>query len=463
MQHSLNMEKLRLFIEQIYKNIPETWDNSKLDVNIPIFTTTYVDVFLKQIPFVYGLLDKDSKAWVFERCKDFRQERGIDASRSSNEFLYFFASEVVNLIKVDMYNGVDMLKENLLRDFEKVKENLFPYNPETGQTLKIRKFFGIGEDQNVYLVKDESKNTNWIMKWEQYDEENIEAKTYKKLERLGANVPNRLDGFKFLDFGVLVIEFLFPMDITDKPSAVARQLLQQLKVLHTFACYFDLKTDNIRKRNSNPPRYFIIDMNLSTTMKPDGTFERLHWTPYYSSQIFPNNINAYQRSSYLNDLIELKYVIHQLIFQRAYETKHEMFDMNYSEKRKKDIYGLEKDDFFADPDRMMKNSIIKTARGWRCVKQMLEFPPDTSYAPSKRFHSIIENLNHGFPPANIHDLLSTQMDIELENMFWNETQSKLSIQCNICNVRKAFAKCGECYNQVTFVCSESCALKHTCK
>src|SRR5690606_38454520 len=175
-------------------------------------------------------------------------------------FIHFFADEVIQRCKEDLY-GEAQLKQKLLSDFKETKLNVFLYNNVTNKKLRFKKFFGIARDQNVYLVTDDETKTNWIAKWEGYVDENAESKTYRKLEGLGAHVPMRLDGFKLLDFGVLVMELLYPLDITDRPSLVAKELLQQLKVIHTFSCYFDLKTDNIRKSNSNPPKYFIIDVN----------------------------------------------------------------------------------------------------------------------------------------------------------------------------------------------------------
>src|SRR5690606_5896239 len=106
--------------------------------------------------------------------------------------------------------------------------------------------------------------------------------------------------------------------------------------------------------------------------------KRLHWTPLYSSQLFPVGEGSFeQKSSFKNDLIELKYVLHQLIWQRAYETKMDVFTgSGFDHRIKTESYGLLQDDFFADPDRMNKNPIRTTARGWNCMKRMLEFPPD---------------------------------------------------------------------------------------
>lgn len=456
------MDTVRDLIRSIFVPALETWDVSKEDTSVVPFTQTYSDLLLKQVPFLWTRLDSEEKEWVMYKTEQFRQKRGAIVSRTSVEYVNFFTQTVVDTCKWNPDTGEIDLKKKILLDFEATKKGLWPYNPETGQTLRFKKFFGIQEDQNVYLVTDESTGKNWILKWEEYVSENSESKTYRKLENLGANVPERLEGFKVLDFGVLVLEFLYPMDITDRPSQVARQLLQQLKAIHTFACYFDLKTDNIRKRNSDPPAYFIIDMNLSTEMRPDGTFKRLHWTPLYSSQLFPSGPNVRQRSSYKNDFIELKYVLHQMIAKRAYETNYHIFaDPNRYEKTER--FGLRSDDFFADPDRMNANPISETARGWRCMKTLLEFPPPLSWMPTQRFHDAIESLEHGFPPANIHNLLADQIDLDHENRFFKETEKLLTIQCSICDSRQAIGKCSECYSQVTFVCSKVCAGQHTCK
>lgn len=378
-----------------------------------------------------------------------------------------FSHLVVNRMKKDPMGGYPILKKKLIGNWEATQKNLFLYNPETKQKLLFERFLGIAEDQNVYLVKEETTSRFWVVKWETTDikrnEEDIE---YEKLEKMGAQCPDVLHGFYFLDFGVLVIEFLQPLDSTDRPTEVGHQLLTtQLKYIHEYACYFDLKTDNIRKRNSNPPKYFIIDMNLSKEMTQLGTFHRKHWTPLYASQTFPRvRTEARPLSSYINDFQELLYVLHQLIAQRSYEAKYDAF--KYPERffwNDQIVYDPAM--YFADPDRMIKHEVSLTTRGWKLMRRLLEYPlSGTTEDITSRYMAVLNSLQHGFPPANIHSLIAHQLSRQAEDKFFKETEATLALACQVCSkVDSKHTRCETCYHKISFLCSEMCADKHVCK
>ena len=459
--------ELKAFIqEKVVQYAPEKEELWKETENNPLPSIkVYPEVLFAQVIGGWNLLDEESREWVIEACEKKRQKIGRVMNRMSDSYMYWFIDETLDRLKRDLDDGDIILKQNLMKDWEFSKKTFFFYNPDTGEKLLFNRFLGISDDQNVYLViKD---GTNWVVKWENVDDDvNAEVLEYDKLEAMGAQCPKRLNGFKFLDFGVLVIEFLQPLDSTDRPSEVAKQLLTtQLQYIHTYACYFDLKTDNIRKRNGTPPVYFIIDMNLSTVMGPDGTFERKHWTPLYASQQFPRlSLGGVQISSYVNDFLELLYVLHQLIAQRAYESKTSVFKDERSRHAYGNTFPVLLGDFFADPDRMSKHEISNTTRGWKTMRSLLEFPLDfTTSGITKNFMMVIQSLRHGFPPAHIHSLLASQISVSSETIFFNETAKTLAINCSICSNANAQYKCGDCYHETTPLCSDACAMEHICK
>lgn len=418
----------------------------------------FSDALYKQVPALYSLLSEDEKEFLFEDLPD----NPLTADS--------FVNKIIRYNSFDFTTGEPILKQRLQKNWEWTKENLFPYHPETGVLLKFERFFGIDADQNVYLVSafDRPQET-WILKWEaQTLEENVESKEYATLEALGAQCPKRLNGFNFLDFSVLVIEFLQPLDSTDNPVVVGQQLLTtQLKYIHTYACYFDLKPDNIKKRNSKPPKYFIIDMNLSKEMQPGGTFQRLHWTPLFASQPFPPFLSTkYQVSSYVNDFLELGYVLHQLIAQRAYDSKTSIFKDTAKtiQNQYSSFSYLNPDDFLADPERMFAHKIGETTRGWKAIRRLLEFPLDqNTESITGKYWATVASLPHGFPPANIHELLASQLSMRHALSFLKETEPTLQLQCQVCSEIKSQFKCGKCYEDVAFLCSQACAETHVCK
>lgn len=448
-------------IKQFALEKDETYDASPSGV-LPENARSIASIIEPQIEYLFSQFQTKDKKWIIEDSEENRKSTGPIMSRNSDNYYYYVASRVIVLThEQEVGNGIKHLAVN---DWERFKEIFFAYNPNNDTTLKIDRWLGIQPDQNVYLVIDPKTNIKWVMKWESVDprqKENQESAEYNKLQYLGAQCPKRLNGYYFLNFPVLIIEFLQPLDSTDDVIELARQLLvTQLKYIHTYACYFDLKPDNIRKRSSNPPKYFIIDMNLSREVVPGGGYKRLHWTPLFSSQTFRRvPFPRVQFSTYKNDFIELLYVIHQLIAQRCYESKISVFENN---RYKVSEFQMLENDFFADPERMNKNPIIQTARGWKAAKSLLEYPLSDEVITLE----YMEYLNHlpNFPPPNVHEILSSTLENERHSYqrFLERTQPKLSLKCQICSSISKY-KCGDCYHNSAFLCSSDCAAQHVCK
>lgn len=448
------VEKYAKEKEEIYN---DNVDDSKFDK-----ITTVHPLLLSQIETIYKLLDEKDQKSLIRSVEDTRKRTGPVMKRKSKLYFYVFIQYLIPHIFFK-----NIFRKTAEKNWDLFKKNVFPYNPKTNKTLRLEKWLGIQEDQNVFLVVEPETQTKWVMKWEKTDPEfeNSESLEYRKLESLGAQCPKRLDGYYMLNFSVLVIEFLQPLDTTDNAIELAKQLLTtQLKYIHTYACYFDLKPDNIRKRPSTPPLYFIIDMNLSKEAFPGGGYKRLHFTPLYSSQSFPrlkmSNSAEMILSTYKNDFIELIYVVHQMIARRAYESRHSVFDPK-EEKKEKQAFGLLENDYFADPDRMNNNTITSTRRGWMAAKSMLEYPlsVELHFITSFSIKYILQLPN--FPPCDVHEKLFSTFNAEDYDLFMKKTSTLLQIRCQICSSIPNF-RCGDCYNSSAFLCSSECAIKHKC-
>ena len=452
---------------------PESWealeDTYYTKQTVSFETNTFLN---EQVPFLWSLLTDEEKDYAVRNAESTRKVNGRTFSRKSASYLNYLISLILRQVHTDVESDESNLKKKLMLNWGKTKENLFAYNVTTGDKLYFERFLGIQKDQNVYLMRQPDSDVNWVVKWEEpkFGKLSTESESYMKLKSLGAQIPEILGGFEFLGFGILVLEFLQPLDASDRPMEVGKQLLSQLSKIHTYACYFDLKTDNIRKRNSTPPKYFIIDMNLSEEMRTDGTVKRLHWSPFYTSQDFPY-YDTYILSSHVNDFIELSYVMHQIIAKRAYESSYSIFapkKIEFMPELKVEIFGLLSTDFFADPDRMILNDdIVKTARGWKTIRKLLQFPLERDLAEmTVPYMHCVQKLAHGFPTANIHAILSNFLDNgkATEDKFFQETQSQLqkNVECSVCTSIGAGYKCGGCYNEVAFICSGDCHQQHMC-
>lgn len=422
-----------------------------------------------QIEFLYNaLLDnpeeeetaEDVKNRYLRSVEEIRKETGPIMNRKSDFYFNYFAQALMRGIIFDGQFS------KIAKTWDTFRRYMFTYNPKTKKKLELKDWIGMKSGKNVFIVTDPETKTDWIMKWDKTDSTqtaNEEALVYDKLETMGAQCPLRLNGFYMLNFPVLILEFLQPLDETDDAIEMARQLLlTQLKYIHTFACYFDLKPDNIRKRKQNPPKYFLIDMELSTEALPGGGYKRLTFSALWTSQNQPSITvrgASLILSTYKNDLLELLYVVHQMIAKRAYKSKTHGFESNYNKMK---FFNLKKDDFFADPEEMVTKEIGETARGWRAMKRMLEFPLDQNLSGITVTYMTYLNSLPNFPPPNVHTKIFSTLNTLDYSRFMEETQETLEINCQICSSISAF-RCGNCYNKNTFLCSTLCAEKHECK
>lgn len=433
------MKALKVFAQQETagetRPAPQTDNRLDLDSIHPLF--------LEQVITLYNILTEQEKKWVVQSTEE------TTFSRDSDNYARAFAFYTAERAILDL-DGDETLKENV----KKTKYLLYAYNTVTGETYHIVKSLAIQKDQNVYLM-----DNGYVMKWEDTSGKNIEVENYILLQNKGMQIPSVLENVNFINFNVLMIEFLLPLDVNDLPSRVAAQMLQQLSVIHTIGCYLDLKPDNIRK-SKDGKEYYIIDMNLSTRMSRPGFFYREHWTQYYASQTFPHSKQFNGNSCYKNDIIELGYVLNQMVSQRYYESNTGIFTKE-QEYSKKERFPLLPGDYFADPERMMMHEISKTARGWKTIRSLLEWPlPDS---PTETFLSQAYQLPEGFPPPNVHDMMSNTIGGWKEKRWWDETNTNLNISCRVCQDSKATFRCAGCYHEVTFVCGEVCAKRHECK
>lgn len=359
-------------------------------------------------------------------------------------------------------------------------QRFYAFNAETGQKLRFVKSLAIQNDQNVYLVED-AQRTRWVLKWElvgkRIPKKSAEAAEYERLEAMGAQCPRRLKGFQVLWFEVLVLEFLEPLDRDDDVLELATQLMTtQLRYIHRYACYGDLKLDNIRKRvEGKKTWYFLIDMNLSKTRQGPYGYERDTFTPIFASQLFPHYLEAIHSFdiTYKVDLIELKFVLNALVCQRSYESQADAYSPKRVEESKREL-GLLPEDFFADPVRMSNNPIYETKRGYLAVQKLFWFglrnatwflstlKPDElplEYDETQ-YVAMAESLER---EGREHYDYHRKRDDKAFRKMQERQQKSAEESCRVCGDITT-SKCGYCYYTITPLCIKSeCRLGHDCK
>lgn len=366
------------------------------------------------------------------------------------------------------HNGLDFWKLHL----ESGKQ-FYAFNKTTGQKLTFVKRLTSNPQQNVFLVLDDSK-TRWVLKWEAnpyIPDENAEVAAYNRLESLGGQCPRRLNGFQVLWFEVLVLEFLDPLDRDDDVIHLATQLMTtQLRYIHRYGCYGDLKLENIRKRvDADKTLYFLIDMDLTTERLGPFGYRRKLWTPHFVSQIIPYYMESTPSMTYKDDLVELKFVMHALLCQRAFESQTAAFHPDKIVETKR-LLDLLPEDYLADPERMNRHEIYETRRGYLATQKMLRY----GLREHTWFMGIL--LPDWLPMEYDEDkymAMALQLEVDGREFYqYCRKEEDAAFAANkaneksICLVCSAITttKCGYCYRITTPICAKiECRLGHHCQ
>jgi hypothetical protein len=303
-----------------------------------------------------------------------------------------------------------------------LRDNTFPTHAATGERLTFVRSLAIESTQMVFLVADRQRQ-KWVVKLVPPLSESRtvshEESDYDRIDALGGQTPRRRSGFFYLGVPALVIEYLDPLDDDDDPREVGRQLLTtQLRFIHTFGVHCDLKPDNIRKRaGATVPRYFIIDMDLDTIAEPPvlGRYRRDHWTPFYASQMVSYN----RYTSYRADLVELGYVMAQMVMRRQYHLQRGIFEPWRAEHVRR-LLGLREGDVFADvettraayegkdmPLRVARalNELVKMPDGLPFDRGVAPYTTESGYITQNYFRQVAELPEYNMPPG-IHERLA---------------------------------------------------------
>lgn len=198
-----------------------------------------------------------------------------------------------------------------------ILQRIYAYDGK-GNKIYLRKSLAISSDQNVWLGElisfDKSINRKEVvLKWS-LQETQVEIDNWATVKWLGIPTPIIDGNFKLMDFPVIVLARLYPLDATDDPYKVGKSVLKDLSKLHKVCCHSDLKPDNIMKFIPEDKKaiYYIIDYGSTSTEKLYYGYRRRVWTPLYKSQVPMTN----QVTTAKYDLLELLFTINSLLIQK---------------------------------------------------------------------------------------------------------------------------------------------------
>lgn len=237
-----------------------------------------------------------------------------------NSQIELIASKVLD--KRDILEGTtedENGEEILILSLPGILQRIYAYDGK-GNKIYLLKSLAISYDQNIWLGKlissDKSvKDKEVVLKWT-LQETQTEIDNWATVKSLGIPTPIIAGNFKLMDFPVIVLEKLYPLDATDDPYKVGKSVLKDLSKLHKVCCHSDLKPDNVMKffpeAKNQEVIYYIIDYGSTSTEKLHYGYRRRVWTPLYKSQVPMRN----QVTTAKYDLLELLFTINSLLIQK---------------------------------------------------------------------------------------------------------------------------------------------------
>ncbi len=125
-----------------------------------------------------------------------------------------------------------------------------------------------------------------IVKWYKSEKRdtNYEIDIYRKLKKMGCDLPWFSNKFYFWGQRVLVLEKLESLSASDNAYQIGIDVISQLIFLHKIGIHCDIKPGNIMKKIVNGyPKYLLIDYGGVTQEPLKHGFRRWIWSPKWTS------------------------------------------------------------------------------------------------------------------------------------------------------------------------------------
>ena len=205
---------------------------------------------------------------------------------------------------------------------------LYAYN-DCGDRIYFTKILRFDDEQHVaigVLTKDNrsmcrTTDEEWVVKWNVREDvgrvlTDTEIEKWKILENNGAQIPKIVSGFKILDFPVVVMEKLNPLEPNDYNQKLIISIVNYIERILPIGVNNNLKPSNILKRvekrsttpmsSENPETtYLVADVTMMTTKEMDYGYQRFSWSPSWTSQV----VDLDTITTVKNDLLEFGYVL----------------------------------------------------------------------------------------------------------------------------------------------------------
>lgn len=203
-----------------------------------------------------------------------------------------------------------------------LEQVVYAYNDQ-GLRIYIKDILRFDDSQHVGIgmmtksspsmcTKEEAeKEQMWIVKWN-VDPEVGEDLTFSAFDKWGliadsgAQVPKILSGFYILDFPVVVMENLLPIESSDYSQKLVVSITSFIERLIPIGVNNNIKPSNIMKRvKDGEITYFVVDAEKMTTDEKDYGYKRFSWSPEWASQV----VDSQTITTIKNDLLEFGYTL----------------------------------------------------------------------------------------------------------------------------------------------------------
>jgi hypothetical protein len=195
---------------------------------------------------------------------------------------------------------------------------LYAYN-DCGDRIYFTKILRFDDEQHVgigVLTKDyramcTSTDEEWVVKWNVREDvgrvlTDSEIEKWKVIENNGTQIPKVVSGFKILDFPVVVMEKLSPLEPNDYNQKLIVSIVNYIERILPIGVNNNLKPSNILKRvDKNETTYLVADITMMTTKEKDYGYQRFSWSPSWTSQV----VDLDTITTVKNDLLEFGYVL----------------------------------------------------------------------------------------------------------------------------------------------------------
>jgi len=329
--------------------IDEKKKNAFRGTEINPIQTIKAELNEEQIPFQSQLIscyyslskeEQDNFWYLLENDPNLKKElSNLDGNgyyeKILSEFTKYFDVQR-NSSKIESF-----LKDNILYAYNNCGDRIYIQNilrfddeQHVGQGILTK--YNPKMCQHVICSSDETVNkcSMWVVKWNVKEDgaqvTEREVENWRKIENTGASIPNILEGFKILDFPVLVMESLEQLDPNDFNQKLVMTIASFIEKIIPLGVLNNLKPSNILKRinksnTQTETTYFVADVAGMTTEPLSYGFKRFTWSPQWTSQV----VDANTITTVKNDLIEFGYVLNWL--SRGNETQDEQKSVEISE------------------------------------------------------------------------------------------------------------------------------------